>query len=183
MHRQQIKQDKEFQASKEENVKSSKLEFSGEKEEELHLTSGEEDYLRSIQELSTDEEVTVSGVAAHMGHKAPSVTEMVARLSEKGLVDHEKYGRLSLTERGRKIAKRVKTKHNTLSKFLKLFGVDKKRAETDACRMEHPIHEKTLKRLEKFVEFVEKSPNEPVWLNHFKDYIDTGEHSECRYRS
>lgn len=179
----QKKKTKEAESNENGNLHPSELKIKGDETKEFTLTRSEEDYLKTIEELSSVSEISVSEVAAQMGHKAPSVSEMVTRLSKKGLVDHEKYGHLSLTERGKKIAQRVKTKHNILSKFLELFGVKKKHADADACQMEHFIHDETIKRLEKFVEFVEKSPTEPLWLDHFKNYLDTGAHSKCRNRS
>lgn len=170
-HRQEKSENKEIQSNKKGNVRSSELEFTDGNQEELPLTSSEEDYLKSIKELSADSKVTVSEVASHMNRKAPSVTEMVTRLGEKGLLDHKKYRHLSLTEKGKRIAHKVKSKHKTLSKFIKLLGIDEKRAKLDACQMEHFIHDKTLKRLRKFVEFVENFPNEPIWLSHFEDYL------------
>lgn len=151
--------------------------------EDFHLTSGEEDYLKSIDIISEEYgEVTISKLADYLGHKAPSVTEMVDRLSEKGLVDHEKYGGLSLTEEGSALAKEVKTRHDTLSSFLELFGVEKSNAEIDACQMEHFVKDETISKLEKFLEFVEDSPEEPLWLDHFEVYLEEEEHPECKFR-
>ncbi len=150
--------------------------------EDFHLTSGEEDYLKSIDIISEEGEVTISKLADYLGHKAPSVTEMVDRLNKKDLVDHEKYGGIYLTEKGSKLAKEIKTRHETLTDFLELFGIEEKHAEIDACQMEHFIEDQTINKLEKFLEFVENSPEDPLWLDHFRVYLEEGEYSECKYR-
>jgi len=165
--------------------KSSDSELEGEEDDVggFHLTEGEEDYLKSIDIISgEEEEVTISKLADYLGHKAPSVTEMVDRLNKKNLVDHEKYGGISLTEKGRRLAKEVETRHETLANFLELFGVEEERAELDACKMEHFIKDETIDKLQNFLEFVENSPEEPLWLEHFRVYLEKEEHPECEYR-
>ena len=108
-----------------------------------------------------------------------SVTEMFQKLQNAGFINYEKYGGVTLTPKGKKIAKNTKEKHNILHNFLLLLGVDDENANDDACKMEHILTPETLDRLTKFVEFIQKKEKQPRWLDHFKYYYDTGEYVEC----
>lgn len=141
------------------------------------LGSGVEDYLEAIYFLAREKSnIRTSDIASFLGHKPPSVTEMLEKLSKDGLVEHEKYGVVSLTPRGRRIAKKISSKHIDLVSFLEVLGVDRKTAEIDACKMEHVVSPESMKRLRKFVEFAQKyctqclseRGEEPEWLKHYK---------------
>jgi DtxR family Mn-dependent transcriptional regulator len=140
-----------------------------------------EDYLESIYFLAKDGvNVKKSDIAFLVKHKPPSVTEMLEKLSKKGLVKHKKYGSVSLTPQGIRAAEEVSSRHKTLISFLELLGVDRETAEIDACRIEHAVTRRTMNRLGKLVEFVQRTPKEPEWLKHYKHFIKTGEHPECK---
>jgi DtxR family Mn-dependent transcriptional regulator len=111
--------------------------------------------------------------------KMPSVTAAMKKLSEEGLVEHEKYGYVRLTRKGKPIANEVLHRHVTLQHFLEdIIGMDAETAQTDACRIEHAISAATLERLSKFVEFVSLCPSgQPEWLKGFKYYFEKGEHN------
>ena len=81
----------------------------------------------------------------------PSVTEMIRKLADKGLVRYERYGLVELTSNGRAIAKNVYSIHNSLTEFFLSIGVDKKTALHDACLVEHVLSKKTLNRIKAIV--------------------------------
>ena len=115
---------------------------------------------------------------------SPSVTEMLKRLGKGGLVNYERYGGTTLTKEGERIAKSVKTRHDTLRTLLKIILVSDKTAERDACKIEHEVSPETIEQLTKFVKFVETASMYPKWLEHFKKFCGTGEHScECKGRN
>jgi DtxR family Mn-dependent transcriptional regulator len=60
-----------------------------------------------------------------------------------------------------------------------IIGVDEKIANEDACKIEHIVNPKTMDRLTKFVEFVNRFEDSPKWLDHFKHFYETGEYIEC----
>ncbi len=139
------------------------------------LSETEEDYLRSIYELSEERGyATVSDIAERLKVRPPSVTDMVRKLSEDGFVEYIPYRPIVLTEKGKKVAEDIFHKHSILRNFLKIIGVDDGIAEEDACGIEHHLHPETIERLTKFVEFVENMPKHPRWLEHFEEYIRTG---------
>jgi DtxR family Mn-dependent transcriptional regulator len=147
------------------------------------VTKSVEDYLEAIYRLIKEKGYARPiDIAQKLQVKQPSATEMIQRLAKSELVSYEKYRGLSLTPKGKKIAKSIYQRHKTLTEFLKILGVKEKIAEQDACKIEHDVNPQTMKHMLKFVEFVQKSPKKPEWLEHFEYYIRTGERLECEKR-
>ncbi len=145
------------------------------------LTQSKEDYLEAILVISLEKKwVRVSDLADYLGVKMSSVAAGVRFLAEKGLVSHEKYGYIELTREGVRIAKQVYARHKTLYKFLHDFlGLSEPVAWRDACRMEHVLDAKTMKRLLRFLEFIETCPQgESLWLSNFHSFLKTGKRPE-----
>ena len=144
----------------------------------IKLTSSMEDYLETINLLEAKQGVArVTDISETLNVKKPSVTSAINNLSEKGLITHAKYGYIKCTIEGKKIAKDIQKKHNTLSRFLSgILGVSSRLAAEDACKLEHSISSKTFERLTKFVDFVDNCPkgNKPGWLKNFEYYVKTG---------
>jgi len=140
-----------------------------------------EDYLEAIAVLAWEgESVKVTEISKMLGVKKPSVTYALSKLSEAGLVTHQRYGDVELTREGASIAEDVYRRHQMLRGFLvNILNVDPKVAEEDACRMEHSLSPTSLERLEKFLEFVLSCPRgEPEWLKGFNYYLEHGERDE-----
>ena len=118
------------------------------------LSSNMEDYLEAIAVLKKDEGIArVKGISRLMNVKKPSVTDALDTLSKSGLIKHERYGYVDLTEEGERLAHGIKSRHDTLIKFLtQILDIDPKIASVDACKMEHTISPKTFERLTKFIE-------------------------------
>jgi len=145
------------------------------------LTQSKEDYLEAILVISLEKKwVRVSDLADYLGVKMSSVAAGIRFLAEKGLVNHEKYGYIELTREGVRVAKQIYARHKTLYKFLHDFlGLSEPVAWRDACRMEHVLDAKTMKRLLKFLEFIETCPEgEPLWLSNFHSFLKTGKRPE-----
>ncbi|KYH37063.1 MAG: Mn-dependent transcriptional regulator [Candidatus Bathyarchaeota archaeon B24] len=140
-----------------------------------------ENYLETIYLISKRKGYArVSDISTALKVKAPTVTEMVQKLADRGLVRYERYKRdIRLTSKGEEKAKRVIERHRILKAFLQVLGVSEEVAEEDACRIEHYIHPETLERLSKFIEFVQKAPKSPKWLEHFRYFCEKGEHPPC----
>ena len=118
------------------------------------LSSNMEDYLEAIAVLKKDEGIArVKGISRLMNVKKPSVTDALDTLSKSGLIKHERYGYVDLTEEGERLAHGIKSRHDTLIKFLtQILDIDPKIASVDACKMEHTISPKTFESLTKFIE-------------------------------
>ncbi len=141
-------------------------------------TASMEDYLESIIILREGKEaVRVSQMSKALGVKMPSVTFALRKLSQQGLVEHQRYGRVQLTPDGEKIAKDVLHRHEALRRFLaEILNVDPEIAAVDACKMEHSVSPVTQEKLAKFIEFVLSRPKvQPEWLKMFDRYVNYGE--------
>jgi DtxR family Mn-dependent transcriptional regulator len=137
-----------------------------------------EDYLESILMLREGKgAVRVSQMSKALGVKMPSVTSALGKLSQQGLVKHERYGRVQLTSDGKKIAEDVFHRHEALRRFLtEVLSIDPDIAADDACKMEHSVSPATQEKLAKFVEFVLRPPEgQPKWLKIFHHYIQQAE--------
>lgn len=144
-------------------------------------TASMEDYLEAIAKLAEMEtDVRVTEISKRLGVKKPSVSAALHKLSEDGLVEHRKYGRVELTGEGRRIAEDVIHRHEVLFRFLsEILGVDREIAQVDACKLEHWLSESSIKRLTKFVEFILTCPRgDPVLLKGFDYYFEHDERDE-----
>lgn len=121
-------------------------------------TARMEDYLEVIFELVQNKGyATTVDISKYLNVRSPSVTKMVQRLDENGLLEYEKYRGIRLTEKGIQIAISTRKKHELLSEFFRLIGVDKETADKDAEGLEHHLHPESIKKLEKFVNFLKKN--------------------------
>jgi DtxR family Mn-dependent transcriptional regulator len=137
-----------------------------------------EDYLEAVEMLrSKGGSVRVKEISALLGVKMPSVTAAMKRLSEERMVIYERYGRIKLTNAGKKAAKDVFRRHEILRRFLiNVLDVDPETAAEDACRMEHVVSPTTLERLAKFQSCVESCSDEKKpWLGNYRHYLKHGE--------
>ena len=74
-------------------------------------------------------------------------------LEEQGLLEHERYRTVHLTEKGAHQAAEIRDRHNFLTAFLRdTVGVSAAIAEDDACKMEHILSEETLKKMKLLVQ-------------------------------
>ena len=111
----------------------------------MTLTDSNLRYLLAIHHLAQQStEVSPLALAQAMGVTKPSVTYATKRLRENGYITMDKDGLITLTASGMAIAERMLDRHHTLTKFLIALGIDAATAETDACKIEHDISQKTF---------------------------------------
>ena len=119
-----------------------------------------EDYLEIIYELVQHKGyATLVDVAEYLNVRPPSVTMMMRRLDQSGLLNYEKYRGIRLTEKGMDIAKIIHDRHSVLSEFLKMIGVSEKIANEDAESMEHHLHTQTMQRLTELMRILKVANN------------------------
>ena len=121
---------------------------------EGRITPSKEDYLERIYDLSlVDENVRSVDVARALNVSRASVNKSIGGLKEDGYIEQEHYGTISLTVKGRQIAKEVRTKHNMIRSFLTgVLGVSYETADIEACEIEHAIGKDTAKKLKAFLD-------------------------------
>jgi Mn-dependent DtxR family transcriptional regulator len=118
-----------------------------------------EDYLERIYELIEEKGYArVVDIASSLDVRQASVTSMVQKLGELGYLNYEKYRGLVLTEKGREIACRIQRRHETLSRFFSLFGIDPEVQKRDIEGIEHHLSPATVEVLADLATFFEDHP-------------------------
>lgn len=126
------------------------------------MTLSEENYLKAIFHIfnEQEQEVNTNAIAEVMKTKASSVTDMLKKLAEKGLINYVKYQGVTLTDEGQKKAVAIVRKHRLWEVFL----VEKLHFSWDevheiAEELEHIESEKLIQRLDEFLGFPETDPH------------------------
>ncbi len=128
------------------------------------LSVSEENYLKTIYVLTerdqSQDSISTNAIAARLGTAAPSVSDMLRRLSEKGLLVYEKYKGVSLSSSGKTVATQLIRRHRLWETFL----VDKLQYAWDevhplAEQLEHIQSEDLINRLEAFLGFPRFDPH------------------------
>ncbi len=104
-----------------------------------------DDYLEQILHLIEEKGYARAvDISSNLGISQASVTNMLRKLDTEGLVKHEKYRGTVLTDDGRRIARAIVERHETLTRFLRLFGVEEETIYRDVEGMEHHVSRPTL---------------------------------------
>ena len=113
------------------------------------LTRSVEDYLKAIYQLSPEgRTASTSEIANLLALSAPSVTGMVKRLSEHGLLEHIPYRGVQLTEEGRRAALRMVRRHRLIEAYLVEFlGYSWDTVHEEAERLEHAVSDTMIERM------------------------------------
>ena len=118
-----------------------------------------EDYLERILELiNTKGYARVVDIASSLSIAQASVTNMIQRLDADGLLKYEKYRGLVLTTAGEQLARNITRRHQLLTDFFKLLGIDDEVIYHDVEGMEHHISPPTLRAIEALTEGLQKHP-------------------------
>ncbi len=144
------------------------------------LSASMENYLETIFVLIREYTVARSkDIADRLKVKRSSVTGALQALKERGLVNYEPYGQVTLTETGRVAASKVLRRHEALRDFfVNVLTIDRDEADEAACRMEHGISKNIVNRLLDFAEFVESCPRAGAkWIHGFGYHCSEGTHS------
>jgi DtxR family Mn-dependent transcriptional regulator len=113
------------------------------------LTRSVEDYLKAIYQLSPEGRPASTSEIAHLlALSPPSVTGMVKRLSEHGLLEHVPYRGVQLTDEGRRAALRMVRRHRLIEAYLVEFlGYSWDTVHEEAERLEHAVSDIMVERM------------------------------------
>jgi DtxR family Mn-dependent transcriptional regulator len=120
------------------------------------LTAPVEDYLKVIFELAAAADVNGVGdgvagtneIAAALNIAPPSVSGMIRRLAEQGLIAHERYRGVRLTDAGRRAALRTIRRHRVIEAYLTTaLGYPWDRVHDEAERLEHAASDELIDRM------------------------------------
>ncbi|MCI0379118.1 MAG: metal-dependent transcriptional regulator [Gemmataceae bacterium] len=106
-----------------------------------NITPAIEDYLKAIHSLGGAEQVVLPvDIAARLQVRAPSVSGMLKRLAEAGLISYESGQGAKLTKEGVAMARRVIRRHRLLELFLnRVLGLDWSEVDDEADALEHAV--------------------------------------------
>jgi DtxR family Mn-dependent transcriptional regulator len=111
---------------------------------EHFLSASVQDYAKAVYALETraGSPVSTNDLAARLGVTPASVSGMVRKLTEVGIVEHEPYHGVRLTDEGRRVALEVLRHHRLLELFLtRELGMPWDRVHAEAEVLEHVLSE------------------------------------------
>ncbi len=128
------------------------------------LSSSIGDYLKAIWTIAGTGSASTKEISVRLSVAPASVTNMLGRLQEQGLVVHERYRGASLTERGREEALRLVRRHRLIETFLlEHLGYSWEEVHEEAERLEHAVSDAFTQRLAEFLGHPDQDPHgEPI---------------------
>jgi|GEM_PF-31338 len=119
-----------------------------------------EDYLETIFNLIKEKGYArVADIAERLEVHPSSVTKMVQRLDKDEYLVYEKYRGFMLTNKGKKLGKRLVDRHELLESFLQLLAVPEDVVSRDVEGMEHHVSPETLDALSDLLQFFAEEPS------------------------
>ncbi|MDB4883938.1 MAG: DtxR family transcriptional regulator [Gemmatimonadetes bacterium] len=112
------------------------------------LSGPVEDYLKAIYDLERGEPATTNDIALRLDISPASVSGMMRRLADQGLITHEPYRGVRLTADGRRAALRTLRRHRILECYLtEVLGYPWDRVHDEAEQLEHAASEELIERM------------------------------------
>ncbi|BBZ05016.1 DtxR family transcriptional regulator [Mycolicibacterium chitae] len=126
------------------------------------LTTVAQDYLKviwTVQEWAP-EKISTKLLADRLGVSASTASESIRKLADQGLVHHEKYGAVTLTERGRAAALSMVRRHRLLETFLvNELGYSWDEVHDEAEVLEHAVSDRMLDRMDAKLGYPTRDPH------------------------
>ncbi|HEY4389875.1 MAG TPA: transcriptional regulator MntR [Paenibacillus sp.] len=120
-------------------------------------TPSMEDYLERIYKLIDEKGYArVSDIAEGLEVHPSSVTKMIQKLDKDEYLIYEKYRGLVLTNKGKKVGKRLVDRHQLLEEFLELIGVDDSNIYKDVEGIEHHLSWDSITCIASLVEYFKR---------------------------
>lgn len=125
------------------------------------LSQAVEDYLKTIYKLQNGSDiVSTSDIARTMSVSSASVTNMVKRLAQMGLVEYESYRGVTVTSTGKKVALEIIRHHRLLELYLReVMGYPWDKVHQEAEHLEHHISEEFEDKLDEMLGFPTHDPH------------------------
>lgn len=142
----------------------------------MALTARVEDYLEAVLEIEMSGDIaTVTQIAKNLGVTKATVTAALKRLKGAGLLEHERYGDVFLTDEGRAKALTIYRRHEFLTFFfVRILGFSPEQAQKVSCVMEHEIDEYAERRLATFTDaLVQAERNGESWMQELQKKLDS----------
>lgn len=137
----------------------------------MMLSRKAEDYLEAILNVTLEKGYAkTKDIAGQLGVQPPSVVEMVQKLARMKLIVYRRYEGVTLTPEGKAIAEVIKYRHDTLTAFLTLIGIQDAIADRDACIIEHELSKETVEQIRRYVEFLRTPRAQALLTGDFAKY-------------
>lgn len=113
-----------------------------------------EDYIKAIFQISRgDARVQTSAIAERLDLRPASVSNMMRRLTKLGLVEHEPYRGVKLTEDGDHLARRMIRRHRLIERFLSEYlGYPWDAVHAEAEKLEHAVSQRFVEALDRLLQ-------------------------------
>jgi len=132
-----------------------------------------EDYLERIYRLIDEKGYArVSDIAEGLEVHPSSVTKMIQKLDKDNYLIYEKYRGLVLTNKGKKMGKRLVERHHLLESFLKIIGVQGENIYRDVEGIEHHLSWDSITCIETLVEYFNREPARQDELQRIRSELD-----------
>ena len=124
------------------------------------LTETTENYLKHIYLLQNNNAVSTNDLANILDVAPSSVTKMLKKLNELGMIDYESHRGVRLTEVGEKTALKTVRKHRLLEAFLvEILGYSWDQVHEEACLLEHYISDRFENSIDKLLNYPKYDPH------------------------
>ena len=118
-----------------------------------HANETAEDYVEAVSDIIAESgECRVLDLARHFDVSHVTVSRIVKRLQGEKLLSTAPYRPVELTAKGKRLANRVRERHEIMLEFLMAIGVDQTTAEIDSEGIEHHVSDVTLKVMKEFLD-------------------------------
>jgi DtxR family Mn-dependent transcriptional regulator len=120
-----------------------------------------EDYLKNIYKIESSEgNVTTTALSRRLGIAPASVTEMIKKLADEGIVTHTPYRGVLLTKEGRRRALQIIRRHRLWEAFLVgILKFDWHEIDEEADRLEHLTSAKLEQHIDELLGFPRTDPH------------------------
>lgn len=121
----------------------------------------EENYLKVLYRLAgTNGEINCNEISKQLDVKMPTVNSMMKRLAQKGLVNHENYKPVTLTEMGKKEAALIIRKHRLAEMYLvEMMGLTWDQVHSIAEQLEHIQSPLFFNRMDELLNYPKVDPH------------------------
>jgi len=148
------------------------------------LSSTMENYLECVFRIEKEKHFArVRDIADALNVANSTATAALNTLREKGLINYAPYQPVTLTSLGRRTARQIVLRHRTMRDFLEnVLDMDRERADSIGCQMEHALDRDALERFLCFLAFMKvHCPNHIDCLGRFRQFLKEGaDGKNCR---
>ncbi|RIX54170.1 transcriptional regulator MntR [Paenibacillus nanensis] len=137
-------------------------------------TPSMEDYLERIYKLIDEKGYArVSDIAEGLEVHPSSVTKMIQKLDKDNYLVYEKYRGLVLTNKGKKMGKRLVDRHQLLEEFLTVIGVQEENIYKDVEGIEHHLSWDSITCIETLVEYFKRDSSRMDELKSLRSLMES----------